>query len=242
MQSPQTEPPDRPGIDVAALREAARTGPAASRRMLTVSLGVGLGAAVGCALAWAALTSASGPAELAPRPRTGAATSAAATTSSTPCARPRPSLEAPLPDGHSSITSQPAVAQGHADWLPVLSALDRNRSRAFATGGVAAPGKVYAPGSAALNVDRRRLSALRSAGLFPRGLRPSRAMVRPIRADVGSVVLEVCDRLPPYTIVDHVGDAVELRPGRSEQTWHVTIVPVPGSPGQWFISSIRLAA
>jgi hypothetical protein len=206
-----------------------------------VSLGVGLGAAIGGGLAWAALTSAGTPAELAPAPGAAAATSSA-TASPTPPAAPRPSPGAPLlPRGQSSIAGGPAAAQGRADWLPVLSALDTIRSRAFATGDVPSLDHVYARGSAVLSEDRRRLGDLRSAGLLARGLRPSLVAVRPISAGPGTVLLEVRDRLPPYSIVDHNGGVVERRPGRGEETWQVTIVPATASPGQWRISSIRLA-
>jgi hypothetical protein len=133
------------------------------------------------------------------------------------------------------------AAQGRADWRSVLSALDTIRSRAFATGSVALLDRVYAQGRAVLSEDGRRLDDLRSAGLRARGLRPSLVAVRPIRAEPGAVVLEIRDRLPPYTIVDHNGDVVERRPGRGEETWQVTLVPAAASPRQWLISSIRLA-
>jgi hypothetical protein len=123
----------------------------------------------------------------------------------------------------------------------VLSALDTIRSRAFATGDVASLDLVYARGSAVLSEDRRRIGDLRSVGMLARGLRPSLVAVRPVRAEPGAVVLEVRDRLPPYTIVDRDGGVVERRPGRAEETWQVTIVPAAASPGQWRISSIRLA-
>jgi hypothetical protein len=55
------------------------------------------------------------------------------------------------------------------------------------------------------------------------------------------VVLQVRDLLPPYTIVDHGRHVMERRSGRGEETWQVTIVPAATSPGQWCISSIRLA-
>jgi hypothetical protein len=208
-----------------------------------VPLGIGLGAAIGGGLAWAALTSAGAPPELAPAPGAAAATSPAPTASPIAPAAARPSPGAPLlRGGHSSIAGGPAAAQGRADWLPVLSALDTIRSRAFATGDVPLFDQVYARGSAVLSEDRRRLGDLRSAGLLARGLRPSLVAVRPISAGPGTVVLEVRDRLAPYTIVDHNGGVVERRPGRGEETWQVTIVPATASPGQWRISSIRLAA
>lgn len=205
-------------------------------------LGVGLGAGIGGGLVWAALTSSSTPAELAPAPGPAVATSSAPTASPTSPATPRRSPGASLPSGgHASVAGGPAAVQGRADWLPVLSALDTRRSRAFATGDVPSLDQVYARGSAALSEDRRRLGDLRSAGLLARGLRPSLVAVRPIRAEPGAVVLEVRDRLPPYTIVDHNGGVVEQRPGRAEETWQVTIVPAAASPGQWRVSSIRLA-
>jgi hypothetical protein len=147
----------------------------------------------------------------------------------------------PLLPGHSSIAGGPAAAQGRADWLPVLSALDTIRSRAFATGDVASLDLVYARGSSVLSEDRRRLGDLRSVGMLARGLRPALVAARRIRAEPGTVVLEVRDRLPPYTIVDRDGGVLEWRPGRAEETWEVTIVPAAASPGQWRISSIRLA-
>jgi hypothetical protein len=143
--------------------------------------------------------------------------------------------------GASSINGGPRAAQGRADWLSVLSALDTIRSRAFATGSVASLDHVYAQGSAVLSEDRRRLGDLRSAGLLARGLRPELLAVQPIRAEPGTVVLQVRDRLPPYTIVDHNGNLVERRRGRGEETWKVTVVPAAVSPGQWHISSIQLA-
>jgi len=154
---------------------------------------------------------------------------------------PRPSRGAPpLASSSSSIIVLPAGAQGRADWLPVLSALDMTRSRAFATGSVALLNHVYASGSAVLSEDRRRLDDLRSAGMLARGLQPALVEVRLIRAEPGAVVLEVRDRLSAYTIVDHSGDVAEERAGRGEETWQVTIVPAAASPGQWHISSIRL--
>lgn len=237
------EPPGRAGLDIAALREAARTGSAAGRRMLFLPLAVGLGATIVGVIAWAALASASAPTALAPGPRAGTTTGPAGTAMPTPTGMPRPSLGAPLlPDGPSSITGGPAAPQGRADWVMVLSALDTNRSRAFAIGSLATLGHVYAQGSTILNDDRRRLRALRSAGFFARGLRPSLAAVRLIRAEPGIIVLEVRDLLLPYTIVDHAGDAIEHRPGRGAQTWQVSLVPSPRWPGQWLISSIRPAS
>ncbi len=242
MQFLRDEPTGRAELDVAALRAAAKTSPAAGSRKGLVPLGVALGAAIGGCLIWAVLTGTNAPSELAPAPRAGAAASPIPTAFPPPPAMPRPSRSAAqVPGGSSSIIVIPGGAQGRADWLPVLSALDTIRSRAFATGSVALLNHVYARGSAVLSEDRRRLGDLRSAGLLARGLRPALVEVRLIRAEPGAVVLEVRDRLPPYTIVDHSGDVAERRPGRGEETWQVTIVPAAASPGQWHISSIRLA-
>jgi hypothetical protein len=242
VQSPPDEPAGRAELDVAALRAAAKTGPPASSRRVLVRLGVALCAAIGGGLACAALTSTNASPELAPAPRVGAAASPAPTATPTPPAAPRPSRDARhVPSGPSPITGGPGAAQGHADWLPALSALDTIRSRAFATGSVALLNHVYAQGSAVLSEDRRRLEDLRSAGLLARGLRPALVAVGVIRAEPGTIVLKVRDCLPSYTIVDHSGDVVERRPGRGEETWQVTIVPAATSPGHWHISSIRLA-
>jgi hypothetical protein len=242
VQFPRDEPIGRAELDVAALRAAAKTGPAASRRKGLVRLGVAFGAAIGGGLTWAALTGTNAPPELAPASRAGAATRPTPTAFPSPPATPRPSRGAQrLPSGPSSIIGGTSTTQGRADWLPVLSALDTIRSRAFATGSVALLNHVYARGSAVLSEDRRRLGHLRSAGLLARGLRLALVEVRLIRAEPGALVLEVRDRLPPYTIVDHSGDVAERRPGRGEETWQVTIVPAAESPGQWHISSIRLA-
>lgn len=120
-------------------------------------------------------------------------------------------------------------------WAGVLADLDAQRSRAFATATPQLLDGVYAPGSPAGALDRRRVRALAAAGLRTSGLAVHVRDARPVRTGPGQVSLRVVDTLAPYRLLDAGGRVVAARPGRGERTWTVTLHLLGG---RWRIAEV----
>ncbi|HEU0129357.1 MAG TPA: protein kinase, partial [Mycobacteriales bacterium] len=122
------------------------------------------------------------------------------------------------------------------DWTATLAALDAARSAAFARADARGLDAVYAPASAPLAADRALLARYAARRTRVADLHLVPVTVVPVRADDAVAVLEVTDRLLPYTVVDAAGRPVERWPGRDARRWRITLRRVAG---QWRIADVR---
>ena len=160
------------------------------------------------------------PSSSAPTSTTGSATKGAAT----------------LSRGRSTNDAAARLTPEHT-WSARLRALDRARSRAFATGGIDALESVYAAGSPALRRDRRAVRDLSAAGLRAAGVRLRAVEVRAVSSAADEVRLAVTDELEAYRLLDaRTGQVAERRPGRGTARWLLTLFRQPGGWRIWDVT------
>jgi hypothetical protein len=129
-----------------------------------------------------------------------------------------------LPRASSAGALPPASPVPATNWPATLAALDAARSAAFARADSAALADVYLPGSAVLAADRAllaRYAARRTRVANLHLVADAVTPATPARGDVG--VLDVTDRLLPYTVVDASGRTVARYPGRGAARWRITL-------------------
>jgi hypothetical protein len=151
----------------------------------------------------------------------------------TPTRSPRPS-----PSASAAPTRLAAPAPQPSSWTAVVTALDRARARAFATGQAAALAAVYVPGSSAYSADLSTVSSLASRGLRARGFGSTVQRVTPMSGTPRTERLRVVDRLSGYSLVTASGAVEGSGAARPARAFTMTLASVDG---QWRIAAITPA-
>jgi hypothetical protein len=149
----------------------------------------------------------------------------------TPEAR-HPSASA-TPTGAVVMSGTPAALP--TDWPTVVDALDQTRESAFSVGSPTLLAEVYAAGSAVGASDTAALDALVRQGRTVSGVRHQLRGVTAVQTTSTGATLRVTDTLDAQVVLDDLGNAVERRPGRGEQTYELTLV---AGPDGWRINKI----
>jgi len=148
-----------------------------------------------------------------------------------------------IPGGSSAGALPSAPRQ---DWAATLASFDAARSAAFGQADAAALEDVYVEGSAPLAADTALLTSHARAGHRVADLHLLVVAATPVSANDADVVLDVVDRLLPYTSVDGRGRVVQRWPGRGERRWRITLrrtggTTEPDSPPAWRIAAVTTA-
>lgn len=139
----------------------------------------------------------------------------------------------PAGPGSSTATSTGAPAE---PWPLVVRELYARRSAALESADPGALCAVYAPDSAALASDLRRLRRYSAERLRVADLDFRVRAARLVARRDGSVVLAVTDRLAPYRLVDVAGGGtVAELPGLARTTWRLVLAAAPDGSG-WVLS------
>lgn len=128
-------------------------------------------------------------------------------------------------------TEQPPAV---TDWTQVVQSLYALRTQAFTEVEAMALCDVYAPTSQVLAEDAELLQLYADAGVHTEGLAFEVVTAELVSQEGGRVVLEITDRLPPYTLVDDDGTVVAEKEGLAEETWQAELVPAPDASGWRF--------
>lgn len=138
----------------------------------------------------------------------------------------------PAGPGSPAATSTGAPA---GPWPLVVRELYARRSAALESADPGALCAVYAPDSAALASDLRRLRRYSAERLRVADLDFHVRTARLVARREESVVLAVTDRLAPYRLVDaDGGGTVVEQPGLARSTWRLVLTAAPDSSG-WLL-------
>jgi hypothetical protein len=146
----------------------------------------------------------------------------------------------PASTRNASRPSLPAASTeaSAASWRRVVTRLEQQRMRAYATGDPGLLASLYDPASRAGARDVAMLRRLTRLGLRTRGFQPSVTAVVLQAASASRSVLRVEDALSAYDVVDPHGDVVVHGPARPARTFVLVLVEQSGS---WRIATLRPA-
>ncbi len=113
------------------------------------------------------------------------------------------------------------------DWASVIDELYTRRSAALVTGQQQRLCEVYDPRSPGLSADLELDTAYADQRVRPDGLVFVVEEAAVVQQQGALVVLEITDRLEPYTLLDTDGTVVAELPGLPSSTWQARLVPDP---------------
>lgn len=111
------------------------------------------------------------------------------------------------------------------NWVDVVDALNTRRSAALVTGQTSLLCEVYDPSSPALVSDLELDAAYTERGVRPDSLVFVVEQATLVEQDGALLVLEITDRLEPYSLVAQDGRVVAELPGIGSETWQARLVP-----------------